>query len=236
MTFVKKNVLNTLVNVALPQGATEGGLDQEFPTFSIPFLTWSQKGAWVTTRLFLSFLLAKTTHLANICSWSSFSCHKNIKTSIMKYFRIHFAVHGAITWIRILLCFNMTGETFESKLDNWLIEGLRWNLDLLLPPAQSASYPIYFVCIYHQLPTANILARELQKTLISTAVSVQEKWRVISGSSSVGLQSTYPAKSSYHLCRSITGFNQHLTINMTKGEFASHSPPDLLLLQSPNLS
>ena len=61
MTFVKKNVLNTLVNVALPQGATEGGLDQEFPTFSIPFLTWSWKGAWVTTGLFLSFLLAKTT-------------------------------------------------------------------------------------------------------------------------------------------------------------------------------
>lgn len=120
MTIVKKNVLNTLVNVALPQGATEGGLDQEFPTFCIPFLTWSWKGAWMTTGLFLSFLLGKTIHLANVCSWSSFSCNKNIKTSIMKYFRIHFAIHGAITWICILLCFNMTGKKFELKSNNWL--------------------------------------------------------------------------------------------------------------------
>lgn len=182
MTFVKKNVLNTLVNVALPQGATGGGLDQEFPTFSIPFLTWSWKGAWMTMGLFLSFLLGKNSHLANICSWSSFSCNKNIKTSIMKYFRIHFAIHGAITWICILLCFNMTGKKFELKSDNWLIDGLPWNLDLLIPTGL-VSILSYLLCIYHQLPAVNILAWELQKTLISTAVSVQEKWQVISVSS-----------------------------------------------------
>lgn len=116
----------------------------------------------MTKGLFLSFLLAKTTHLANVCSRSSFSCHKNIKSSIMKYFRIHFAIHRAITWICILLCFNMTGETFESKLDNWLIKGLRWNLDLLLPTGL-VSILSYLLCIYHQLPAANILARELHK-------------------------------------------------------------------------
>lgn len=80
----------------------------------------------------------------------------------MKYFRIHFAIHRAITWICILLCFNMTGETFESKLDNWLIKGLRWNLDLLLPTGL-VSILSYLLCIYHQLPAANILARELHK-------------------------------------------------------------------------
>lgn len=65
----------------------------------------------------------------------------------------------------------MTGEKFELKLDNWLIEGLRWNLNLLIPTGL-VSILSYLLCTYHQLPAANILARKLQKTLISTAVSV----------------------------------------------------------------
>lgn len=50
----------------------------------------------------------------------------------------------------------MTGKKYELDLDNCLAEGLDWNRDLviLFPLVSILSH---FLCIYYQLPAADIL-------------------------------------------------------------------------------